>query len=63
MLNVTIVDDNLLEPVESFNLTIDLLFGDATIGDLDHTMISIIDNDGMYVYICVVTVMICGYAI
>ena len=49
MLNVTIVDDNLLEPVESFNLAIDLLFGDATIGDLDHTMISIIDNDGMYV--------------
>ena len=49
VLNITIVDDNLLEPVESFNLTIDSLSGDATIGDLDHTVISIIDNDGIYV--------------
>ena len=63
MLYVTIVDDNLLEPVESFNLTITLLTGDARIGDLDHTVISIIDNDGMYVYICVAIVMISGYAI
>ena len=48
VLNITIVDDNLLEPVESFNLTIDSLSGDATIGDLDQIVISIIDNDGMY---------------
>ena len=48
MINITIVDDNLLEPVESFNLTIGSLSGDATIGNLDHTMISVIDNDGMY---------------
>ena len=45
VLNITIVDDNLLEPVESFNLTINSLFGDATIGNLDNTMISIFDND------------------
>ena len=63
MLNVTIVDDNLLESVESFNLTISSLSGDAMIGDIDHTVISIIDNDGMYVYICVAIVMISGYAI
>ena len=63
MLNVTIVDDNLLESVESFNLTIASLSGDAMIGNLDHTVISIIDNDGMYVYICVAIVMISGYAI
>ena len=63
MLNVTIVDDNLLESVESFNLTIASLSGDATIGDLDHTVISIIDNDGMHVYISVAIVMISGYAI
>ena len=49
VVNITIVDDNLLEPAESFNLTIDSLSGDATIGDLDHTVISIIDNDGIYV--------------
>ena len=47
-LNITIVDDNLLEPVESFNLTIESLFGDAIIGNLDHTVISIFDNDGKY---------------
>ena len=60
MLNVTIVDDNLLESVESFNLTIALLTGDARIGDLDYTVISIIDNDGMHVYISVAIVMISG---
>ena len=46
ILNITIVDDNLLEPVENFTLTISSLFGDATIGNLDNTMISIFDNDG-----------------
>jgi len=44
--NISIIDDNLLEPVESFNLTIQSLSGDATIGNLDHVMISIFDNDG-----------------
>ena len=53
VINITIVDDNLLEPVESFNLTIDSLSGDAMIGNLDHTMISIFDNDGMYASACV----------
>ena len=48
VLNITIVDDNLLEPVERFNLTIESLFGDATIGNLDNTVISIFDNDGKY---------------
>ena len=47
MLDITIDDDNLLEPTESFNLTIQILSGDATIGNLDHTVISIVDNDGM----------------
>jgi len=46
VLNISIIDDNLLEPVESFNLTIESLSGDATIGNLDHTAISIFDNDG-----------------
>ena len=58
ILNITIVDDNLLEPVESFNLTIDSLSGDATIGNLDNVMISIIDNDGKYGKInCVVSIL------
>lgn len=47
VLDITIDDDNLLEPTESFNLTIQILSGDATIGNLDHTVISIVDNDGM----------------
>ena len=47
VLDITIVDDNLLEPVESLNLTIESLSGDATIGNLNHTMILILDNDGM----------------
>lgn len=49
VLNITIVDDNLLEAVESFNLTIESISGDAIIGDLDHTMISIFDNDGIHI--------------
>ena len=53
VLNITIVDDNLLEPIESFNLTIDSLSGDATIGNLDNAMISIIDNDGKRVQLIV----------
>ena len=36
MLNISIIDDNLLEPVESFNLTIESLSGDATGRNLDH---------------------------
>ena len=53
VLNISIVDDNLLEPIESFNLTIDSLSGDATIGNLDNVMISIIDNDGKCVQIII----------
>ena len=53
VLDITIVDDNLLEPVERFNLIIDSLSGDATIGNLDNVTISIIDNDGKCVQLIV----------
>ena len=65
MLNITINDDDLLEAVESFNLTIGSLTGDATIGNLDHTMISIFDNDGESIqdlYLCMtITTMVCDF--
>ena len=48
MLNITIIDDNLLEAVESFNLTTESVFGEATVGNLNHTVISIFDNDREY---------------
>ena len=56
VLNISIINDNLLEPVESFNLTIESLSGDATGGSLDHTTISIFDNDGVStrLYICMI---------
>ena len=53
VLDITIVDDNLLEPEERFNLIIDSLSGDATIGNLDNVTISIIDNDGKCVQLIV----------
>ena len=48
MLNITIIDDNLLEPVESFNLTIESVSGEATVGNVSYTVISIFDNDRKY---------------
>ena len=45
VLNITITDDNLLEAVENFNLTIESVSGGATVGNLNHTVVSIFDND------------------
>ena len=60
MLNITIIDDNLLEAVENFNLTIELVSGDATVGNLDNTVISIFDNDREYMWVIII-IMMCEF--
>ena len=51
--NITIIDDNIFEEEEKFNLTINTsaLPNNVAIGDLDHTTVTIVDNDGTHVNI------------
>ena len=51
--NITIIDDNIFEEEEKFNLTINTsaLPNNVAIGDLDRTTVTIVDNDGTHVNI------------
>ena len=59
LLSVTLIDDNLLEGIEEFNLTIELssLPGGIFPGNHIETLVVIVDNDGNHYFVLIILML------